>query len=118
MSFQNQVRKWVEAAFGIAVADNKTERIQRFFEEATELAQAVGMPKANALILVDYVYARPVGTINQEFGGTCTTLNALASAHRVNLEQVQYDELQSMWERIDKIREKQKNKPKGSPLPQ
>jgi hypothetical protein len=115
--FQTQVRKWVEAAFGVDVADNREERSQRFIEEALELVQSAGMTKTDVLLLVDYVFSRPKGTLRQEFGGTVTTLNAMASAHRLNLEQMAYDALQSMWERIDKIREKQKTKPRNSPLP-
>lgn len=54
------------------------ERSRRFFEEATELVQATGLTKEECLLLVEYVFARPVGNAEQEIGGVEVTLCTLA----------------------------------------
>lgn len=56
------------------------ERILRFFEEATELAQACGLSSAKAKHIVDYVYSRPVGDVTQEVGGVGVTLLGLCAS--------------------------------------
>ena len=42
---QQSVLDWARRAFGRDVADDKIERARRFFEEATELAQAAGLSR-------------------------------------------------------------------------
>ncbi len=115
---QGRVRTWVVQAFGYGVADNRQERIHRFIEEALELAQALDCPKDEVLMLVDYVYNRPVGEVRQEVGGVFTTLCALCSAIGVDLEIAAKTELMRCWERIEIIRQKQATKPKSGPLPE
>lgn len=103
--------------FGPDVADDKNERVHRFFEEAVELAQACNCSAEDAHKLVDYVYKRPKGDVADEVGGTLTTLSALCSAHRVNVEETAIATLDKNWDRVDAIRAKHATKPKFGPLP-
>lgn len=118
MNFQKRVEKWLSVCFGEEIAKDKTERNHRFLEESLELAQACGCSKEEALQLVDYVYNRPVGERQQEIGGVMNTLSALCSAYEDNLLDCANKELSRCWKLTEKIREKQRNKPKFSPLPQ
>jgi hypothetical protein len=73
-SFQQRVQPWMMACFGPEISADKLERCDRFIEEALELCQAGDYPKDRAHALVDYVYGRPQGDINQEVGGVMVTL--------------------------------------------
>lgn len=117
-TLQTRVRKWVVDCFGEEIADNVGERNERFIEEALELVQASGLPKEDVLMLVDYVYRRPAGEIYQEIGGVVVTLSALCSALNQPFLINGEIELSRIKGKIELIREKQKNKPKNSPLPQ
>lgn len=116
-TFQERVSAWIHHAFGPEVASDKTERSWRFLEESLELVQASGVSVEDAQKLVAYVYSRPVGELKQEVGGVMTTLATLCSAHGIDMDKCALDELERVWKKIDVIREKQKNKPHGSPLP-
>jgi len=118
LSFQARVKIWVETCFGVEIAADKTERSHRFLEEALELVQAAGCTKSEAAQLVEYTFNRPAGIMTQEVGGTLTTLNALCLAHELDLMNCGEIELARCWENLEKIRAKQKAKPKHSPLPQ
>ncbi len=109
---------WTIACFGNEIAHDQVERIHRFLEEALELAQAVDCDKETVLQLVDYVYNRPVGEMTQEIGGVVVTLSALCFAYDVDMEDLGDKELDRVWTKLDKIREKQRNKPKMGPLPE
>lgn len=117
-SFQNRVTRWLNACFGSLIAEDKVERNHRFLEEALELVQAAGCSKEEAHQLVHYVYGRPVGELQQEIGGVAVTFAALCNAHAENMTDCAERELRRCWSKLDAIREKQKNKPKHSPLPQ
>ncbi len=116
-SFQERVHYWLEAAFGVEASKNKMERVHRFIEEALELAQSLGCTQEEAHQLVDYVFSRPVGEPLQELGGTMTTIAALSAIHEFDMNEAGETELERMWQVIEKIRLKQKAKPKYSPLP-
>lgn len=115
--FQFEVRDWLEECLGQEVADDKRERGHRLLEEALELVQANGCSREEALQLVDYVYGRPVGVLEQEVGGVACTLAALCSAEEVSLEDCAWRELDRIRLSMDKIRAKQASKPRLSPLP-
>lgn len=115
--FQSVVKEWLYACFGPDFMQDRQGRNQRFFEEATECVQAGGMSREDAHMLVDYVYDRPVGELHQEIGGAVLTLAALCIVNNEQLDRAAWDESLRAWQKIDQIREKQKNKPKGSPLP-
>jgi len=117
-SYQKRVERWLSECFPPAVTRDRLERNHRFLEEALELAQANGCTKQDALELIDYVFSRPVGDPRQEVGGVMVTLAGLCSAIEINMDEAGDLELQRNWDRILEIREKQRGKPHGSPLPQ
>jgi len=116
-TFQERVGPWLNECFGTEIARDRTERNHRFLEEALELVQAGGCTQSEAHQLVDYVFSREVGELDQEIGGVMNTLAALCLAHGLDMHQAGETELDRVWTKIDEIREKQKNKPKHSPLP-
>jgi len=115
--FQARVEPWMAACFGPRISADTTERNHRFIEEALELVQAGGMPKADVLQLVDYTYGRPIGELHQEVGGVMVTLAALCLAQGLDMHQAAEVELARIWTKVEAIREKQRTKPRGSPLP-
>lgn len=110
MSFQKRVFQWVTHAFGKVKAESHKERCRRFFEEATELVQALGMTKEECVHLVDYVYGREVGEVGQELGGVSVTLHALAEAAGEDLAVRGEEELARIWTCVDKIRKRNEKK--------
>lgn len=103
-------------------ADDPTdleERRDRFLEEALELFQSLAGTRAAARRLVAYVFSRPAGVPGQEFGGTKTTLNALASYAGEDLLACGEAELARTWrpEVVSKIRRKRSNRHGRGPLP-
>ena len=117
-TFQNRVSPWMDACFGPEIGADRIERNHRFVEEALELVQACGCTKSEAHQLVDYVFDRPQGDVNQEVGGVMVTLAALCLANGLDMHDAGETELARVWQKIDKIRSKQAAKPKHSPLPQ
>jgi len=111
-SFQDRVGPWLLACFGKKIANDMGERNHRFVEEALELVQACGATASECHQLVDYVFGRPSGDIKQEVGGVMVTLAALCRARKLDMHQAGEDELAAIWSYTDKIREKQKAKPK------
>ena len=118
MKFQERADRWLLACFGKTIARDKVERNHRFLEEALELVQACGCTKAEALSLVDYVYGRDEGEIEQEVGGVMNTLAALCLSRGIDMMDAGHIELDRCWTKVEKIRAKQAAKPKHSALPQ
>lgn len=118
IDLQTSIARWANEAFGPEVAGDKTERNHRFLEESLELVQSLGCTKDEALQLVDYVFGRPVGKPKQEVGGTLLTLMALCNANGIFSDTAAAEEVDRVWDNIEKIRAKQAAKPKHSPLPQ
>jgi hypothetical protein len=108
--FQPRVQAWVQACFGYKQAMDKPMRNRRFLEEALELVQACGLPKEQALALVEYTYSRPIGKPYQEVGGVMTTLASLCAANDIDMAQAGDDELISNWGRVNDIRLKSSQK--------
>lgn len=117
-SFQSSVRDWLMTCFGAEISADKIERNHRFLEEALELVQSCGCTRSEAHQLVDYVFGRPVGEIEQEIGGVMNTLAALCLAHRFDMMVAGEKEMRRVWTMVEKIRAKQAAKPKHSPLPE
>lgn len=115
--FQNKVFDWCVECFGQEITHDVTERNHRFLEEALELVQATGATKSESHQLVDYVFNRDIGEVNQELGGVMVTLAALSNAIGLRMEKAADTEVQRLWGKIEKIRAKQAAKPKHSPLP-
>lgn len=115
--FQARVAPWMQECFGPEISADRLERNDRFMEEALELVQASGFPKERAYALIEYVYGRDQGEINQEVGGVMVTLAAHCLAHGVDMHEAGETELARIWTKVDKIRAKQAAKPTGSALP-
>lgn len=115
--FQERVDPWLMECFGLEIARDILERNHRFLEEALELVQANGCTVTEAHQLVDYVYGRDQGEINQEVGGVMVTLAALCLASGVDMHLAAETELARIWTKVEKIRAKHFAKPKFSPLP-
>lgn len=117
--FQYKVARWMTECFSYEITDDKVERNHRFFEEATELVQSLGMSKEECLQLIDYVYGRPIGEPEQEVGGVMVTLAGLCTASRIKMYRAAWKEHARISEPeiMEKIRTKQAAKPKFGPLP-
>lgn len=118
--FQMRVKAWMMDCFSMETCRDRQERNHRFLEEALELVQACGCTASEAHQLVDYVYGRDQGEINQEVGGVMVTLAALCLASDIDMHEGGEDELARILkpETMAKIQAKQAAKPKHSPLPQ
>ena len=114
--FQNEVGAWTSTCFGEMIDKDVVERNHRFLEEALELVQACGDTRGNAHQLVDYVFDRPIGEKAQEVGGVLVTLAALCNAQELLMSDAATNEIARCWTKVEKIREKQANKPQFGPL--
>ena len=110
--YQNDCRSWALQAFDYQVVYNDTERAQRVLEEAVEVAQSMGMGRAEAHAIVDWKMDGQRGDIQQEIGRLLVCIAVLCSARAIDMRTCGLNELASAHERIDQIREKQKRKPK------
>lgn len=115
--YQARVKQWMVECFGEEITQNPTERAYRFLEEALELVQSLNISKEDVTRLTDYTYGRPIGDTKIEIGQTTLVLAALAETCNVNMDDQKWKELESAWNRIDKIREKWKSKTARAPLP-
>ena|ERR1035437_5629192 len=118
IQFQRRVQDWMMECFSAEICRDRQERNHRFIEEALELVQACGCTAGEAHQLVDYVYGRGRGEINQEVGGVMVTLAALCTCNNADMANSGETELAHVWTKIEKIRAKQAGKPKHSPLPE
>jgi hypothetical protein len=117
LSFQDRVRPWMMACFGPEISADRMERNHRFFEEAGELVQSLGMTEDEAHQLVSYTWGRPAGEPFQESGGVSVTHAALCLAAGIDQDEAAEAELARIWTKVEQIRAKQAAKPKHSPLP-
>lgn len=115
--FQKRVIDWMMNCFSNEVCRDRIERNHRFLEEALELVQALGCTKSESHQLVDYVFDRPAGQVEQELGGVMVTIAALCGANDLDMATAGEAELDRIWTKIEVIRSKQAAKPKHSPLP-
>lgn len=115
--FQNEVNRWCTEAFGAEETMDVKDRSHRFTEEALELAQATGTTKEDALALVNYVYARPVGEVSNEIGGSLLTLNALSTALGLEVRKCADAILEYAWANIERVKAKRASRREGSALP-
>lgn len=112
--FVKKVMMWAVSCFGLQLATDKTERNERFLEEALELVQSTGMTREAAHKLVDYVFSREVGDSSQEVAGTMISLAALCYANKINIDEAVLAEMRRITspEIMEKVRNKQKLKPR------
>lgn len=104
--------KWALHTFNSNLVYNTHERCARFLEEALELVQTLGFNKRRALALVEYVYGREPGEVDQEFGGVMNTLFLLGETTSKNLHELGEIELSRCWDNVEKIRAKNLDKNK------
>jgi NTP pyrophosphatase (non-canonical NTP hydrolase) len=94
---QRTVLIWCKQAFALPNEDadetGPKTRLQRFYEEATELAQAFGISKENLIKQIEITYARDVGEVYQEMGGVMVTLQAFAESMHYSLALAEHDEI-------------------------
>lgn len=114
---QNAVNRWMRDCFVTPDAMTLEQRAFRFGEEANELLQASGISREDAHRLVDYVYDREIGAIEQEIGGVGVTLLGVAEVANITAQVAIERELHRCIQNTEKIREKDRQKPKRSPLP-
>lgn len=79
-TYQDRVAEWMVTCFGADITNSLQERCFRFFEEAGELCQALGMTEQQARDLVAYTWSRDQGEPMQEVGGVMVTLAAMCHA--------------------------------------
>ena len=111
-SNQSRIAIWVRSTFGDAVATDVPERALRVAEEALELTQACGLDAATLHRLVDYVFARPVGEVEQEIAGCMVTIYSAASTLGIDADAVLEAELARIHrpEIIERCRRRQVEK--------
>lgn len=71
---------WGVRCFGAAHMANIPLRALRMIEEAVEAGQALGLNRAQLHLLVEEVYKRPSGDVEQEVGGGFVTMRMLCCA--------------------------------------
>ena len=83
--FQVWVDTWVQQCFGSLKALTTRERSFRFIEEGVELVQATGLTKEEVIRVVEHVYAKPVGQVEQEAGGVLMSMTVLCNHLGINM---------------------------------
>lgn len=116
-SFQGRVLPWLVTCFGTTISADVQQRTHRFLEEALELVQSTGCTREDAYALIDYVFNRPVGKVDQEVGGVMVTLAALCLATKIDMERCGEKELAYNWTRVDNLRAKEASRVQSSALP-
>ena len=90
---QKILREWAEKAFGAGQAASCAQRAVRLLEEAIELYQAAGCEPEMAHKLVDFVFSRPVGKVDQELGAVGVTALLFAEAAGLSADEVERTEM-------------------------
>lgn len=116
LPFKTQVQFFMDKCFGDDAYDKKN-RIHRLLEEVIELAQATEVTPNHIIELIDHVYGKPVGGLNEEVGGVMVTLAGVCIAYDISMDTVGLGELKRCWKRFPELQKKNANRPKNSPLP-
>ena len=74
---QTAIYDWAIDTFG-SIARARPECARRLLEEAIEVVQAAGLSEELALVVLRYVYGRPVCDVRQEIGQLGVSLLAFA----------------------------------------
>lgn len=108
---QAAVADWARRAFGEARAASVPHRALRLLEEACEVYQAAGAGQPQAHQLLDFVFSRPPGIVDQELGGVGVCLLALAQAVGVSADAVEAREVERVLHRpIDGFQRRDQDK--------
>jgi hypothetical protein len=89
---------WAIATFG-SIAKLRSERLNRFVEEAIELAHADGMERSTLDVLANRVFSRPAGDIRKEIGQAQACLEMYAE--NLDLSSAAMAEIE--WKRVRRI---------------
>lgn len=95
---QADLFKWVRRTFGDQAA-LPFDRALRVVEEAIELAQAEGVPREQAIAIVEHVFKKPKGKPIQEAGGLGLCLLGYCASKNFSAdsaERLEYDRVTSM----------------------
>lgn len=116
--YQDRVAKAHTALFHDDPTD-VAERLARFFEEANEACQSLGMTREDAHKLVDYTYDRPTGEPALEIGAAALTLASLCVVAGYDMEKCAEADLAKLQrpETIARIRAKRATRHGRGPLP-
>jgi hypothetical protein len=117
-AFQNRVAAAHVALFHDDPTD-LPERRDRFYEEATETVQALGMTEADAHALVSYTFGRPSGEPEKEIGAAALTLASLCVVGGWDMMACAEADLAAIVtpEKIAKVRAKRSTRHGRGPLP-
>ena len=117
-SFQDRVADAHHAIFDDDPTD-LTERRDRFYEEATETAQALGMTADEAHQLVEYTFGRPPGDVRKEIGAAALTLASICVVGGWDMQACAEADLAALQtpEKIAKVRAKRATRHGRGPLP-
>lgn len=110
--FQNRVWIWFKDIFPAQKYCSFKQRSCRFFEEAIELVQSLGMKRSDCHYLIDIIFDRRKGIPQEEVGGVLVTLATLCEVCGINMmgwAEVELERI-SKPEIIEKIKEKQREK--------
>lgn len=118
VTFQDRVAKAHVALFHDDPTD-VPERVARFYEEATEAVQSLGMSEADAHALVSYTFSRPVGAPEKEIGAAALTLASLCVEAGYDMMACAEADLAALVtpEKIAKVRAKRATRHGRGPLP-
>jgi hypothetical protein len=111
-NWQDTLLHWHKKVFGADSYMDTRERALRLYEEATEVAQVVGVPLNDLQRQLEDTYARPVGKIHQELGGVFVTFLLMCINQGENALQCLQDEHAriNLPEMIEKIQRSQAEK--------
>lgn len=116
--FQHRVQAAHEALFHDDPTD-LPERTARFYEEATETVQALGMTEDDAHRLVSYTFSRAPGDVRKEIGAAALTLASLCVIGGWDMMECAETDLEKLQrpETIARIRAKRATRHGRGPLP-
>lgn len=110
--FQLDVVSWWRDTFLQSVRSDPQARAYKFLEEAIEFAQAAGVERDDADLMVHYVYGREKGIPFEEAGDAFFTLAVAAEAFGFQLSQAGITRFEYAQENVVQVREADKTKPK------
>jgi hypothetical protein len=117
-AFQDRVAEAHHALFHDDPTD-LSERRDRFYEEATETVQSLGMTADEAHQLVEYTFGRAPGDVRKEIGATALTLASLCVVGGWDMMACAEADLTALQtpEKIAKVRAKRATRHGRGPLP-
>lgn len=98
MTRQAEILRWAVETFG-PVATNLDERGARLAEEAIEVAHAAGVPAPVLARIIDRIYAKRPGLVQEELGAVAMMLDAMAERAGVDvatIAQAEFDRVRSI----------------------